>query len=133
MHSSAGAAVLGILLVVGRRRDWPRGRPPSSVPLVLLGGGILWFGWFGFNGGDGLQADGIAAQAVLNTHGRRRRRDARLARAGAPAARAATVIGAVSGAVAGLATVTPCAGYVGAPSRPPSGSSPGCSATPRCV
>jgi len=113
VHTSAGAAVLGILLVVGRRRDWPRTAAlPSSVPLAVLGGGILWFGWFGFNGGDGLQANGIAAQAVLNTHIAaaagmlgwlllERLRDGH-----------ATVIGGVSGAVAGLATVTPCAGYV---------------------
>ena len=113
VHASAGAAVLGILLVVGRRRDWPQtAAPPNSIPLAVLGGGILWFGWFGFNGGDGLQANGIAAQAVLNTHLAaaagmlvwlvlERLRDGH-----------ATVVGGVSGAVAGLATVTPCAGYV---------------------
>ncbi|GAB3160264.1 hypothetical protein GCM10027290_66080 [Micromonospora sonneratiae] len=113
VHASAGAAVLALLLVVGRRRNWPKtGTLPNSVPLTILGGGILWFGWFGFNGGDGLQADGVAAQALLNTH---------LAAAagmliwllmervedGHP-----TVVGAVSGAVAGLATITPCAGFV---------------------
>lgn len=113
VHANAGAAVLAVLLVVGRRRDWPHtGAPPNSIPLTILGAGILWFGWFGFNGGDGLQANGLAAQAVLNTH---------LAAAAAMLVWLAlerirdghsTVVGGVSGAVAGLATVTPTAGYV---------------------
>ncbi|MEU8184915.1 ammonium transporter [Micromonospora sp. NPDC049044] len=113
VHASAGAAVLGTLLVVGRRRGWPRtASPPNSIPLTILGAGILWFGWFGFNGGDGLQANGLAAQALINTH---------LAAAAGMlvwliAERVkdghSTVVGGVSGAVAGLATVTPAAGYV---------------------
>lgn len=117
VHASAGAAVLAVLLVVGRRRDWPHtAAPPNSIPLTIVGAGILWFGWFGFNGGDGLQANGLAAQAVLNTH---------LAAAAAMLVWLAlervtdghsTVVGAVSGAVAGLATVTPTAGYVNAAS-----------------
>jgi ammonium transporter, Amt family len=113
VHASAGAAVLALLVVIGRRRRWPRAEtPPHSVPMVVLGAGILWFGWFGFNAADGLQANGIAAQALINTQ------------AAAAAAMLvwlliehftsghATVLGAVTGAVAGLATVTPCAGYV---------------------
>ncbi|WP_433393566.1 ammonium transporter [Micromonospora sp. KLBMP9576] len=113
VHASAGAAVLGVLLVVGRRRGWPHSEaPPNSVPLTILGAGILWFGWFGFNGGDGLQANGVAAQAVLNTH--------LAAAAGMLVWLVAerlkdghsTVVGSVSGAVAGLATITPAAGYV---------------------
>ncbi|MET7818648.1 ammonium transporter [Micromonospora zamorensis] len=113
VHASAGAAVLGTLLVVGRRRGWPRtASPPNSIPLTILGAGILWFGWFGFNGGDGLQANGLAAQALINTH--------LAAAAGMLVWLVAerlkdghsTVVGGVSGAVAGLATVTPAAGYV---------------------
>ncbi|MEU6024546.1 ammonium transporter [Micromonospora sp. NPDC047134] len=113
VHASAGAAVLAVLLVVGRRRNWPHAEaPPNSIPLTILGAGILWFGWFGFNGGDGLQANGVAAQAVLNTH---------LAAAAGMLVWLlvervkdghSTVVGGVSGAVAGLATVTPTAGYV---------------------
>ncbi|MEU4678035.1 ammonium transporter [Micromonospora sp. NPDC023737] len=113
VHASAGAAVLAVLLVVGRRRDWPHtAAPPNSIPLTIVGAGILWFGWFGFNGGDGLQADRLAAQAVINTH---------VAAAAAMLVWLAlervtdghsTVVGGVSGAVAGLATVTPTAGYV---------------------
>jgi Amt family ammonium transporter len=113
VHGSAGAAVLALLLVVGRRRRWPDAATrPHSIPLVVLGAGLLWFGWFGFNGADGLRANGVAAQAVINTQ---------VAAAAAMlvwllAERFtdghATVPGAVTGAVAGLATITPCAGFV---------------------
>ena len=114
VHASAGAAAIAVLLVVGRRKDWPNAaNRPNSLPLVLIGAGILWFGWFGFNAGDGLAADGIAAQALINT--------AAAAAAGMLAwliverytEGRPTVLGAVTGAVAGLATITPCAGYVG--------------------
>jgi ammonium transporter len=113
VHASAGAAALALLVVLGRRRAWPENAPlPHSIPLVIIGAGILWFGWFGFNAGDGLQANGVAAQALVNTHV-----------AGAAAMLVwlllehlreghPTVLGGVTGAVAGLATITPCAGYV---------------------
>jgi ammonium transporter len=113
VHASAGAAVLALLLVIGRRRRWPDVMiRPHSIPLAVLGAGLLWFGWFGFNGADGLHADGVAAQAVLNTQ---------VAAAAAMlvwllverfADGHSTVLGAVTGAVAGLATITPCAGFV---------------------
>ena len=113
VHGSAGAAALALLLVIGRRRRWPDAATrPHSIPLVVLGAGLLWFGWFGFNGADGLRADSVAAQAVINTQ---------VAAAAAMllwllAERVtdghATVLGAVTGAVAGLAAITPCAGYV---------------------
>jgi ammonium transporter, Amt family len=113
VHASAGAAVLALLLIVGRRRRWPNAvAHPHSIPLAVLGAGLLWFGWFGFNGADGLQANGVAAQAVINTQ---------VAAAAAMLVWLlaehvtyghATVLGAVTGAVAGLATITPCAGYV---------------------
>ncbi|WP_312183051.1 ammonium transporter [Arthrobacter sp.] len=114
VHASAGAAAIAVLLVVGRRRGWPRLKTsPNNLPLMLVGAGILWFGWFGFNAGDGLQANAIAAQALMNTHV-----------AGGAAMLSwllverltsghSTLVGAVSGAVAGLATITPCAGFVG--------------------
>jgi len=112
VHGSAGAAVLALLLVIGRRRRWPNATTrPNSIPMVVLGAGLLWFGWFGFNGGDGLRANGVAAQAVINTQ---------VAAAAAMLVWLlveryfdghATVLGAVTGAVAGLATITPCAGF----------------------
>ena len=113
VHGTAGAAVLALLLVIGRRRRWPNAATrPHSIPLVVLGAGLLWFGWFGFNGADGLRANNVAAQAVINTQVaaaaamlvwllRERFTDGH-----------ATVLGAVTGAIAGLATITPCAGFV---------------------
>jgi len=87
--------------------------PPHSLPLTLLGTGILWFGWFGFNAGSALAANGVAAQAFLNTF---------VAAAAAMLgwliverlkSGHATTLGAASGAVAGLVAITPCAGFVG--------------------
>lgn len=113
VHASAGAAALALLIVLGKRKAWPNNAPlPHSIPLVIVGAGILWFGWFGFNAGDGLQADGVAAQALVNTHiaacaGMLVWLFMEWRREGHP-----TVLGAVTGAVAGLATITPAAGYV---------------------
>ena len=113
VHAAAGAAAIAVLLVVGRRRGWPHAKTsPNNLPLMLAGAGILWFGWFGFNAGDGLQANAVAAQALMNTH-----------IAGAAAMLTwllverlsggrSTLVGAASGAIAGLATITPCAGFV---------------------
>jgi Amt family ammonium transporter len=87
--------------------------PPHSLPLTLLGAGILWFGWFGFNAGSALGANGLAAQALMNTS---------LAASAAMLGWLlverikgghATTLGAASGAVAGLVAITPCAGFVG--------------------
>jgi Amt family ammonium transporter len=87
---------------------------PHSLPFTLLGTGILWFGWFGFNAGSALGANGLAAQALVNTH---------MAAAAAllgwllierVKGGHATTLGAASGAVAGLVAITPCAGFVGA-------------------
>ena len=114
VHINAGIAALAMVLVVGKRRGWP-GHPmlPHSLPLTLLGTGILWFGWFGFNAGSALAANGLAVQAFVNTN---------LAAAAAMlgwlvAERIktghATTLGAASGAVAGLVAITPCAGFVG--------------------
>jgi ammonium transporter, Amt family len=114
VHINAGIAALAAVLVLGRRRGWPaHPSPPHSLPLTLLGTGILWFGWFGFNAGSALAANGIAAQALINTH---------MAAAAALLSWLlferlrgghATTLGAASGAVAGLVAITPCAGYVG--------------------
>jgi Amt family ammonium transporter len=113
VHINAGMAALAVVLVIGRRRGWPgEAMPPHSLPLTLLGAGILWFGWFGFNAGSALGANALAAQALINTH---------LAAAAAMLGwlaierfkdHKATTLGAASGAVAGLVAITPCAGYV---------------------
>jgi Amt family ammonium transporter len=113
VHVSAGFAALASVFVVGKRHFLPGERKlPHNVAFVALGTGLLWFGWFGFNAGSALAANGIAAQAFLNTD---------IAgsiamctwmfitwgRSGKP-----SLTGALTGAVAGLACVTPCAGYV---------------------
>ncbi len=114
VHINAGIAALAVVLVLGRRSGWPKSpMPPHSLPLTLVGTGILWFGWFGFNGGSALAGNAVAAQAFVNTH---------LAAAAALLGWLvvervkdghATTLGAASGAVAGLVAITPCAGFVG--------------------
>jgi Amt family ammonium transporter len=114
VHISSGFAALVCALVLGRRQGYGIDyMAPHNLPMTLLGTGLLWFGWFGFNAGSALSANGIAANAFIATH--------------TAAATAAltwmlvewvhrgtpTVLGVASGAVAGLATVTPGAGYVG--------------------
>jgi Amt family ammonium transporter len=114
VHINAGAAALAAVLVLGKRRGWPNHpMPPHNLPLTLIGAGILWFGWFGFNAGSALAGNGVAVQALMNTH---------LAAAAAMLgwlaverlrSGHATTLGAASGAVAGLVAITPCAGFVG--------------------
>jgi ammonium transporter, Amt family len=114
VHINAGIAALAAILVLGKRKGWPdRPMPPHSLPLTLLGTGILWFGWFGFNAGSAGAASGVAGQAFMNTH-----MAAAAAMLGWLVAERlktghATTLGAASGAVAGLVAITPCAGFVG--------------------
>ena len=113
VHANAGAAALATAIYLGKRRGYPgRNLAPHNVPLVILGAGILWFGWFGFNAGSALSAGALASSAFVNTQ------------LGAAAAvfgwiileRArhgkVSTIGAATGAVAGLAAITPASGYV---------------------
>ena len=111
----SGASALALAFVLGRRRGWPRDvMAPHSLPLTVLGAGILWFGWFGFNAGSALAANGVAAQAFVSTQ--------LAACAGLLGwlvverwrTGHATTLGAASGAVAGLVAITPAAGYVNA-------------------
>jgi Amt family ammonium transporter len=114
IHINAGIAALVVVAVIGQRRGHgTEAMPPHNLPQTVLGTGILWFGWFGFNAGSALAANGIAAQALINTH---------LAAAAGMLgwlvvekvkAGHATTLGACSGAVAGLVAITPCAGFVG--------------------
>lgn len=116
IHVNAGIAALACVLVLGRRRAFPDRVPaPHSLPLVMIGAGILWFGWFGFNAGSApaaLASMGTAIQAFMNTF---------LAAASGGLAwlavevlrgRKATNVAVASGIVAGLVAVTPGAGYV---------------------
>lgn len=110
VHASAGFAALASVFYVGKRRD--TNSPPNSIPLVAIGTGLLWFGWYGFNAGSELDVDAISTLAFLNTD---------------VAASFAAItwlviewvkegqpkfVGLLTGAVAGLATITPAAGFV---------------------
>ena len=114
VHINAGISALVMALMVGRRSDYRIGHPmlPHNVSFVFMGTAFLWLGWFGFNAGSGLQADGIAANAFLVTH---------LATCVAALTWVAidwihnkkpTTVGACTGAVAGLVAITPAAGTV---------------------
>ena len=113
VHANAGAAALATAIYLGRRRGHGSDdMSPHNVPFVILGAGILWFGWFGFNAGSALTSGALASSAFVNTQ------------LGAAAALLGwiilervktgrvTTIGAATGAVAGLATITPAAGFV---------------------
>jgi Amt family ammonium transporter len=114
VHATCGTAALAGVLVLGPRKGYGKTSfMPHNLPLTVLGTGLLWFGWFGFNGGSALAADEIAATAFVATH------------LGGMAGmlmwvvmewlvrKQATTLGAASGAIAGLATITPTAGFVG--------------------
>ncbi|AAK05690.1 ammonium transporter [Lactococcus lactis] len=113
VHISSGVTGLGLALVLGKRRDYERlDYRPHNIPFVVLGAGLLWFGWFGFNAGSALAANGVAINAFMTTN---------------TAAAAAmfswmivekiligkpSIVGACSGAVVGLVAITPGAGFV---------------------
>lgn len=116
VHLTAGIAALVCAFVVGPRLNYPRDKwPPHNLTMTVTGGGLLWFGWFGFNAGSALAANGVAALAFVTTH----------VSAGAAAAswvvaewvhrKKPTMLGFVSGLVAGLVAITPGAGFVGIP------------------
>jgi Amt family ammonium transporter len=114
VHATAGFAALASVFYVGHRRD--KESPPNSIPLIAIGTGLLWFGWYGFNAGSALDVNAVTGLAFLNTDvaasfaaivwmliewGRQRK---------------PKFVGLLTGAVAGLATITPAAGYVSLPS-----------------
>jgi Amt family ammonium transporter len=113
VHINAGIAALACIVYMGKRKGFPHDAVrPHNVPMVIIGASILWFGWFGFNGGSALGANGLAGTAFVATH------------LGAAAAmlgwlipewiqhKTPTTIGAATGAVAGLVAITPAAGFV---------------------
>jgi Amt family ammonium transporter len=113
VHINAGAAAFALILVLGKRKGFGKeAMRPHNLPFVMLGSGLLWFGWFGFNAGSALAANGVAALALVNTQvaaaaallawiGTERLRDGH-----------ATTLGGASGAVAGLVAITPACGAV---------------------
>jgi Amt family ammonium transporter len=113
VHINAGAAGLAMALVLGKRIGWRKeSMRPHSMPLVLIGAGLLWFGWFGFNAGSALGANGVAALALLNTQVATAAAAlgwliVEKVRDGHP-----TSLGVASGAVAGLVAITPACAFV---------------------
>jgi Amt family ammonium transporter len=113
VHANAGAAGVAMAILLGKRKGWPKtAMKPHNVPYVLLGAGLLWFGWFGFNAGSALAANNLAGYAFVNTNTAtaaallgwiivEKIRDGH-----------STTLGAASGAVAGLVAITPAAGFV---------------------
>jgi Amt family ammonium transporter len=111
VHETAGLAALILAIVLGPRRN--RHTPPHNPGMVMIGAGMLWVGWFGFNGGSQLAADGGAAMAITVTH---------ISAAAASLSWAlwerikfgrASLVGLVTGSIAGLASITPASGFVG--------------------
>jgi ammonium transporter len=113
VHINAGIAAIVTAVMIGKRKYYD-GHPtlPHNIPMVAIGAGLLWFGWFGFNAGSGLAADGLAGSAFLATH---------IATAAAALSWALlewfinkkpTIVGICTGAVAGLVAITPAAGFV---------------------
>jgi Amt family ammonium transporter len=127
VHISSGISALVAAIMLGRRKGLGMMTfQPHNIPMVFIGAGLLWFGWFGFNGGSALAANGLAVHAILTTN-----------TSGATAllswllvekltGKKPTVLGAATGAIVGLAAVTQGAGYipvwaafiVGAPGQP---------------
>lgn len=114
VHINAGVAALVMALIVGRRKDYRAGRPitPHNIPFVFLGTALLWLGWFGFNAGSGLAADGLAANAFLVTHIATCMAAVTWAAIDWVVNKKCTTVGACTGAVAGLVAITPAAGSV---------------------
>ncbi len=114
IHVNAGVAALVSALVLGKRKGFPTtGMPPHNMTMVVTGAGMLWVGWFGFNAGSALTADGRAGMAMLATHigaasGALTWMIIEWKRYGKP-----SVLGIVTGMVAGLGTITPASGFVG--------------------
>ena len=114
VHATAGFAALASVIYVGKRRD--RESPPNSIPLIAIGTGLLWFGWYGFNAGSELDVDAVTGLAFVNT-------DVAASFAAITwlliewsSAKKPKFVGLLTGAVAGLATITPAAGFVSLPS-----------------
>ncbi|MBN1692096.1 MAG: ammonium transporter [Dehalococcoidales bacterium] len=112
VHINAGVSALALVMLLGRRRGFPgNSMEPNNIPMVVLGAGLLWFGWFGFNAGSALTSGGLASSAFVATN---------IAAAAAAFTwmiiswlhRRPTVLGTVTGAVVGLVAITPAAGFV---------------------
>lgn len=112
VHAASGIAALAGAMFLGRRRPSDDASKPANVPFVLLGAALLWLGWFGFNGGSSLAADGIGVLAFLNTNTAAATAMITWIVFDALRGRKPSAMGAAIGAVVGLVAITPCAGWV---------------------
>jgi Amt family ammonium transporter len=114
VHATAGVSALVVAMLIGPRDGFPKDlSPPHNPGLTMIGAGMLWVGWFGFNGGSALAANGDAASAVLATHLSASSAGLVWALIEYVRFRRASMVGLVTGVVAGLATITPASGFVG--------------------
>ena len=113
VHINAGMGAIAAAALVGRRRNIEQGIEPHNVPFVILGASMLWFGWFGFNAGSGLAANGQAVSAFLVTNTAAATAMVVWVILGMNHGGKVSGVGAATGAIAGLATITPASGFVG--------------------
>ncbi|MCC8070929.1 MAG: ammonium transporter [Bacteroidales bacterium] len=112
VHAASGIAALAGAMFLGKRRPSKDAAKPANVPFVLLGAALLWLGWFGFNGGSSLAADGVAVSAFLNTNTAAATAMITWVAFSALRGHKPSAMGAAIGAVVGLVAITPCAGWV---------------------
>lgn len=112
VHMSAGFAALAGALFLGRRKSYMEEIKPANIPFILLGAGLLWFGWFGFNAGSALAADSIAALALMNTNTASAAAMLTWIFYDAAKGKKPSAMGAAIGLVVGLVAITPAAGFV---------------------
>jgi ammonium transporter, Amt family len=112
VHMSAGFAALAGAIFLGRRKDANKEFKPANIPYILLGAGMLWFGWFGFNAGSALAANGVAASALVNTNTASAAAMLTWIFFDAAKGKKPSAVGAAIGLVVGLVAITPAAGYV---------------------
>lgn len=114
VHINAGTAALAAAIVLGKRRGYPVNMsPPHNLPFAVLGAGLLWFGWFGFNGGSALGSNGLAVNAFVVTHVAASAAGLTWALLDWKFNSKPTMLGMITGAVAGLVAITPASGFVG--------------------
>ena len=112
VHISSGVSALVVALMIGKRHMNGESKEPHDVPMVVLGAGLLWFGWFGFNAGSAVTAGGLAASAFTVTNIAAAAATITWVLASYANTRKVSVVGAACGAVAGLVAITPASGYV---------------------
>jgi Amt family ammonium transporter len=112
VHASSGVSALVVALLIGRRASNGERMEPHDIPMTMLGAGLLWFGWFGFNAGSALTAGGLAANALVVTNTAAAAATISWVLLSYAHRRKVSVVGAACGAVAGLVAITPASGYV---------------------